>query len=319
MNTTKSTSKTMNGRKHVLSILQTVQLLKQNHGANYLQRILLGKTEFDFKEGHESLPTFGALAEEHFDKVYRLIYYLVQHEYLEITNTNYGTIGITEKGKDFLHEPQDIWLRPKDLRTNVYDIQLIIKLREIRRNFSKQEAKPSFLIFSDYLLQLIVEHKPTDILSLKKLPGIGDYKADRYGHLIIQAIHEVSERKRMNNQVRRFKQAHAPSHQEVKVMFEAGMGIDEIAEKKQIQPSTVRSYLFNLHEAGQINLLPWIEKEVDGENLAKGKAYFQSVQNPRLKEAYEMLGLDYDTLKLCRLYVSNLATSQADLSFEYTS
>ena len=30
------------------------------------------------KEGHDELPTYGALAEEHFDRVYKFIYYLVK-------------------------------------------------------------------------------------------------------------------------------------------------------------------------------------------------------------------------------------------------
>lgn len=319
MNITKNTNKNVNERDHVLAVLQTVSALKHNYGARYLGKVLLGQKELGLKEEHQQLLTFGAMEEVHFDRVYKLIYYLIDQSYLKIVNTNFGTIDITEKGKDFLHEPHDIWLRPRDLRTNAYDIQLIIELRRIRQQLSKQEAKPPFRIFSDYTLQQIVRHKPTDVMSLKKLPGIGDYKGDRYGHLITQAVITLLEKKKADNKAKRFKRAYNYSHQEVKNLFEAGMNIDEIADKKQIKSTTVRAYLFDLHETGQINLLPWIEKEVDAQTLEKGKSYFERVQNARLKEAYEMLGLDYDTLRLCRLYVANMSSQHAELRYDYAS
>ncbi len=319
MNSEKKLSKGMNMREETLLVLKTVHELEHAYGVNYLRQILQGEKGMRVKEAHQQLPTFGSMSEEHFDRINNLIYQLVTKGLLEISDANSGTIRLSEMGEAFIDEPEDLWLRPRDLRSSMYDIQLRRALRQIRQKLAKQEAQPVFRIFSNYCLQQIVQQQPTDVVSLKKIPGIGDFKADRYGHLILQAVNQVREKKAEDAQISMYKRANSPSLQTVKTLFESGFSPEVIAEKRRLKKGTVQRYLLTLHQAGEIDLLPWIEHEIEPQTLEKGKTYFQNTQNPRLKDAYEMLGLDYDTLRLCRLYVANIATAQTELRYEYAS
>ena len=64
---------------------------------------------------------------------------------------------------------------------------------------------------------------------------------------------------------------------------------------------------------GEIDLRPWIEKNVDSKALYKGAEYFKKVSNPKVKEAFQVLGLDYETLNLCKMYVANVVSRQVEI------
>ncbi|RMG32176.1 MAG: hypothetical protein D6730_00015 [Bacteroidetes bacterium] len=309
----------VNVRQETEIVLQAVRDLPHAYGAHYLRKLLQGRSDLGIKEGHETLQSFGQLAEWHFDRVDCLIRLLIAEGYLKIADARFGTIDLDMKGVEFLQNPHELWVSSKKLRTNAYDIRLTMELRQIRAQLSAEEQKPPYRIFSNYAMQQMVQTKPRDVVELKQIPGIGDYKADRYGHLILQSIEAIRQQKKKDRAVRTFKKAHNATHQAVKSMFESGMSVEEMAKKRGVKESTIRQYLFNLHQAGQIDLMPWIETQVEGTALEKSKNYFESAQNPRLKEAYEMLGLDYDTLRLCRLYVANLNSVQTELRYDYAS
>lgn len=312
MKTTQKPQREMNIQPEMTAVLELVRDLGQAYGSSYLIRVLKGEEE-NLREGHEALSGYGSLADMHFIRLRNLISFLVADGYLAIKDKRYGTIDLTEKGVAFLQAPEAVKVSPRQLRSNPYDLQLMRELKALRRSLSEKEGKPAFGIFTNYTLEEIVNQKPLDAVSLKGVPGIGDYKADRYGHLVIQAIERVKEQKAKDRAVAAYKRAHNAAHQEVKAMFEAGLSLEEMADKRGVKESTLKRYLSTLHHAGQINLRPWIEGQVATEELEKGKTYFEKAPNSRLKEAYETLGLDYETLRLCRLYISNVATSQGVL------
>lgn len=316
METTSTKNRKVNIQEETEVILKTVLLLDHSYGANYLVRILLGSKDYGFKEeSHPTLETFGAFQDIPSGKIRDLIHYLVRKNYLYVSDKRFGIISITEEGENFLDHPEPIEVLPRYLYTGRHDRRLYKTLRGIRKELALQQSKPPFHIFTDYTLQCLVESKPKDIAALKEIPGIGDYKADTYGGPILIALQENEVRKEEDAKVRLLQMAQSPSHQEVKSLFESGMQIDEMAEKRQVKSSTIRASLFRLHKAGEIDLTPWIEDQVDEQELSKGAQYFQQYPNPRLKEAFEELGMDYETLRLCRLYVHKLSTVEEELRY----
>ncbi len=316
METKKLTAKRMNLKDSSIEILKTVLLMEHSYGMNYLVRILQGVQEYGFRENnHKDLETFGALQDEYQDMVRDLISYLIKEGYLEIMDKRFGNIGITQKGKDYLDQPVDLWVLPRTIRMSRADKKLFQALRTMRKELADEASKPPFHIFTDYTLQCLVEEKPTDLEALKSIPGIGAYKVEKYGHIVIGVVNDMMEQKAEEDQARLHKRAESPSHQAIKKLFEDGKSLEEIAETREIKVSTVRSALYCLHSTGHIDLIPWIEQNLDGEVLEKGLEYFKNNIHGRLTQAYEDLGLDYDTLRLCRMYVSHMSTVEEELQY----
>lgn len=294
-------------------ILKTILLLQDSFAANYLINILRGKKEFLREEVHAEFETFNSLPGRSGDYLRNVIHVLVQREYLTIEEGTSGKLSISEKGCAFLDHPEEMEVKKRDLRMSTYDYMLLSELRKLRKQLVKAESKPAFRIFTDYTLDRIIDEKPLDLMGLKLVPGFGDYKANRFGPAVLRVVQQVMDRKQEDDAIRLLKKIRRPSYQNVKALFESGLSEEEIARKRMVKPQTIRTTLLDLDRAGEIDLRPWIEETVSPEVLEKGSEYFQQAEQVRLKDAYETLGLDYDTLRLCRLYVAKLSTRQDEL------
>lgn len=59
------------------------------------------------------------------------------------------------------------------------------RLREIRKKIATDEGLPAFAIFTDEELSFMAKLEKLNIQSLKNIKGIGEKKASKFGHLII--------------------------------------------------------------------------------------------------------------------------------------
>lgn len=62
-----------------------------------------------------------------------------------------------------------------------YDQQVYDQLVNWRTDISVADKVPAFVVFTDATLVAIAESMPTDLQQLRKLPGIGPKKLERYG------------------------------------------------------------------------------------------------------------------------------------------
>ncbi|MDX2250473.1 MAG: RQC domain-containing protein [Bacteroidia bacterium] len=295
-------------------ILQAIRSLNGNYGASFIVRMLRGQQSLNLrKDENADLPQFGVLAEYNAETVRGIINYLLKENYLQVVSAQFGSLGLTGKGEEFLNGPADIWVQKRIINLSILDRMLTNELRQIRRDLAQTENLPPFRIFTDYTLEKLVAVKPETMDELKLVPGFGDYKANRYGPAIFQSITRVSEKKNDEDRFQRMKQIHSPGYRQVKDLFQAGAGIEEIALKRAVRPDTIRQILQRLHQAGEINMKTWIEENISSEVLEKGVEYFRKSPDSRLKEAYENLGLDYGTLQMCKLYVADVSVHEDEL------
>jgi ATP-dependent DNA helicase RecQ len=307
-------SRQLNLKPDAQTILHLIACTDEKYSSGYLVRLLKGNSSFAYRDpAHVELPGFGSMAEQHSDRLRNVIRYLVREGYLEITDEVFGVLGLTSRGRDFLETPTDLWVDRRSLRYSPLDWLYLTELRDIRRVLSQQEALPVYRIFNDYALQCLVESKPETIEDLQETPSFDDHKVNRYGPAILKALINAQEKQREQNHTKLLREVKNQSHRLTKALFESGLSEPEIAHKRGVQPATIRKQLINLHRTGEINLMPWIQETLSPETLEKGSEYFQQAESKRLRDAYETLGLDYDTLRLCRLYVAQVSSQQAFL------
>ncbi len=67
------------------------------------------------------------------------------------------------------------------------------KMREIRRQLSKEEAIPAYAIFTDAELAELAKMETLSLGSIKKVKGIGEKKVAKYGHHFVSQSTDKDE------------------------------------------------------------------------------------------------------------------------------
>ncbi|RMG27193.1 MAG: hypothetical protein D6730_07720 [Bacteroidetes bacterium] len=304
---------TIDVQEEVRAVLKTVLLLDRAYASAYVCRILRGDTgKFGLrKQNHQQLETFAELKDMSFSRLERLIRHLVKTQYLQIRDLRWGTLSIAEKGVEFLKKEAPFQVAPEELRPSWHEVQLEISLKEVRSQLARQAGKPLHEVFSNYTIQRLVETKPDTSLNVRNTAGckhLSDAEAQQVADAVI-SIRKKMERDKIDGTYRRI---YSNYHRRAKAMHLEGKTPAEIAEALNVQLSKVHEILSDLHRAGQVDLTQWIEQQLDQSELHRGTEYFKQAGSPRLKEAHEVLGMDYDKLHLCRAYVTRVEEEQAE-------
>jgi ATP-dependent DNA helicase RecQ len=61
-------------------------------------------------------------------------------------------------------------------------------LRAVRLELARAQKVPPYVVFHDRTLREIAEHRPTSLMELSELSGIGATKARRYGQAMVDAV-----------------------------------------------------------------------------------------------------------------------------------
>lgn len=285
-----------------ICLLKTLLYLERPYSASYLGRICQGNTRYELRKiTHQELETFGSLEMHTYQQITDMIYHLIDLGHIQIKDSVYGTLEITQAGEAFLQAPESLELPRKDLFAGWSYYQLMQEVRAIRTATAEAAGKAPYEIFNNHSMTLLLRQMPVDEKALREIPGMEELARATQLELLMavtQMVHKIEENERRGGLYTR---VYSPSHRKVKELFEGAFSVADIAERQGITAERVLECLYNLHQAGEIDLLPHIGKVVDAQSLHKGVEYFRQVSDQRLKPAHEVLGLDYSILKICRL------------------
>lgn len=311
-NTTPMTSRReVNLQPVAIDVLKTLLLLNRRYGINYISRILLGfSSRFWKSDEHPVLETYGACRGKSREYVKLVIHRLVEEGFIEPARPNCATLQITEAGEAYLAAPSDIIVPRNKLTFSSYETYLQVKLREFRRVRAEEDQQEIWYIFGEYTLDQLTFRKPDSFKALAEVPGMNNYKAEAYGAGILAVFNEAHATFAELRRAALLKRVQNRRYQFVKKLWLDAQSAETISDEVGLTVGTVRRYIRDLHIAGEIDLRPWIEDRIDKKDLFKGAEYFRTVAKPRLKEAFTTLGLDYETLRLCQLYVTKVHSKQ---------
>jgi ATP-dependent DNA helicase RecQ len=130
-------------------------------------------------------------------------------------------------------------------------------LREWRRAMAKEKSVPAYIVLHDSSLEEICRRQPKFFAELREIPGIGERKAEVYGQAILDALETFRQGERAGGAERRVK----PADETLRLLGE-GRTLEEIAQIRGRQLSTIVSGVANLLEIGQVELQSgWVSKE----------------------------------------------------------
>ncbi|UDY24600.1 ATP-dependent DNA helicase UvrD2 [Nocardioides sp. Kera G14] len=72
----------------------------------------------------------------------------------------------------------------------LYDEALFERLKEWRTRTAAHIEKPAYIVFSNHTLEKIAEHRPTSLVQLRRVEGIGETKLNDYGDEVLAIVEE---------------------------------------------------------------------------------------------------------------------------------
>jgi ATP-dependent DNA helicase RecQ len=165
-------------------------------------------------------------------------------------------------------------------------------LREWRRAMAKENGVPAYIVLHDSSLEEICRRQPKILAELREIPGIGERKAEVYGQEILNALEKFREGERAAGSERSAK----PADETLRLLNE-GRTLEEIAQLRGRQLSTVVSAVANLLETGQVRFQPeWVSRE----KQSVIEAACAKIGMDRLKPLKDILPpeITYDEIKL---------------------
>jgi ATP-dependent DNA helicase RecQ len=130
-------------------------------------------------------------------------------------------------------------------------------LREWRRSVAKEMKLAAFVVLHDSSLDEICRRQPKSLSELLQVPGIGEKKAETYGREILAALERFSQGERAGG----VQQQAKPVEETLRLLSE-GKTLEEIAQIRGRQVSTIVSAVANLLETGQLEFQSeWVSRE----------------------------------------------------------
>jgi len=132
-------------------------------------------------------------------------------------------------------------------------------LREWRRITAKEQGVPAFVVLHDTTLEEICRRRPSSMVDLLNITGIGERKAEVYGQGILAALERYRDGARASAVLSSEKMT-APALETMRLLA-AGNSFEDIAKIRGRQMSTVVNAVAALVERGELEFQPaWIDR-----------------------------------------------------------
>ncbi len=319
------------GKEHVELLLKAIVELQEMQKAKHVCAFISGNLTSDIKTyKHDQLVNFGkgCYKDEHFwNAVIRqsLVGGLISKDI-----ETYGTLKLTEKGRDFVKNPISFMLiKERVFNTDENGDEVIVSggksngafdevlydlLVDLRKSISKQRNIPPFVIFQEPSLKDMCFQYPITMDELTNIQGVGNGKATRYGAPFLALIQNYVD----ENEVER------PQDMVVKsIINKSGLKVQLIqnidrklpledigaAQGKSLE-EVIEEIEAIVSSGTRVNINYYINDLLDPENQEEIYDYFSEAQTDDVKEAYKEFDGDYseEELRLMRIkFMSEMA------------
>ena len=299
------------GKDDIQLTLKTILELKEQYKAKIIGEVLAGKKSGDVKSIKlDQTSVFGG-GKQHDEKYWvMVIRQALIHRLCEKEIENYGIIKINDKGHDFINNPysiliakdhdydhnddDDIILKSGGQRQGGSDTVLFALLKDLRKEISRDENLPPFVIFQDPSLEDMTIQYPITEDELKQISGVGVGKAAKYGAPFLELIAEYVE----ENEITR------PNDMVIKsVVNKSGLKVyiiqsidrkrplDDIAYGKNLSLSEMLSEIEHIVASGtKLDISYYIDDKVDEYHQEEIFDYFSEAETDSIQDALDELG-----------------------------
>ena len=320
------------GKDDIKLVLEAIYGLKQQYKSKMIAEVLAGKASGDVKAVKLDQSEFFAKGSSHDEKYWGTVIRIALINRLIIKEIeNYGILKITEAGLDYIKNPYSIMLakdhdyegsNDDDLIVNAGgkgggggDDQLLKMLKELRKDISKKEGLPPFVIFQDPSLEDMAIQYPINEQELTQIVGVGAGKAKRYGKPFLELIKQYVEENdivRPNDMV--IKSVVNKSGLKIYIIksIDRKLPLDDVAHAKNLSLSELLTEIEHIVSSGtRIDIDYYIQEHVDEYHQDDIYDYFSEAETDSVQDALDELGeSEYteDEIRLMRIkFMSEMA------------
>jgi ATP-dependent DNA helicase RecQ len=312
------------GSEYVVNVLDTILAVKEKHKAEHIAKILAGTLNSAIKSyKHHKLETFG-IDEEKDERFWNMVIrQALINKLLNKDIENYGLLGLTPKGHQYLEKPQSFLLNEDHdytdsedeeasfgARTAAADEELLSILKDLRKKISKQAGQPPYNIFQDPSLEEMAIQYPVTLEELQNITGIGAGKAQRYGKEVVEVIQSyVTEKEIIRPQDMVVKSVVNKSGLKVYIIqsIDRKMPFEDIANAKGIEYEDLLSEIEAIVGSGtKLNIEYYLDTVIDDDRQQDIYSFFmEEAETGSLTEAITELAGEFEEeeIRLMRIKV----------------
>jgi len=300
------------GQESVLLVLECIQTVKEKFKAEHIANILAGNASSAVKSyKHHKLEIFGAGSDRDVKFWNAVIRQMLVAQLIAKEIENYGLLKITEKGNQYMNNPEPIMLTEDhdyDVESDeeeatvplkassTVDEELLFILKDLRKKIAKQKNIPPFVIFQDPSLEDMAIQYPITLEELQNIVGVGTGKAHKYGKEFVDIIKSyVEEKEIIRPQDMIVKSVVNKSGLKVFIIqsIDRKMNLEDIAEAKNLSMDELLNEIEAIVNSGtRLNIDYYINEILDEDHQQEIYDYFREAETESIQDALEELGAD---------------------------
>lgn len=317
------------GKEFLKKLLDSVETLQEMQKGKHLCAFISGNVTADILSyRHDQLPLFGIGKEkdEHFWNA--CIRQALVGGFISKDIETYGTLKLTDKGRDYIQKPYSYMLIKERLfngsddddsivttgKGAAFDEVLYDMLIDLRKRISKQKNIPPFVIFQEPSLKDMCFQYPITIDELTNIQGVGTGKAARYGAPFVSLIQGYVE----ENNIERpldlvVKSLVNKSGLKVQLIqnIDRKLPLEDIGKSQGKSLDEIIEEIEHIVSSGtRVNINYYIDDILDSDNQEEIYDYFKEAESDDLIHAYHEFDGDYseEELRLMRIkFMSEMA------------
>ncbi|MGH2665109.1 DNA helicase RecQ [Flavobacterium sp.] len=316
-------------KDQVVKLLQVIRDTKYIYKSKEIVYTLMGKINAMIKAHKTDAQQFFGCGKDHDERYWMAVIRLALVDGLLSKDIEtYGIIKVTQKGLDFIKNPQSFMMSEDHeynetedeaivtaaKATGTADEALMVMLRDLRKKVAKKLGVPPFVVFQDPSLEDMALKYPISLDELSNVHGVGEGKAKKYGKEFVELIARYVE----DNDIIRpddlvVKSTGANSALKLYIIqnVDRKLPLDDIAKSKGLDMDLLLKEMEQIVYSGtKLNIKYWIDEILDEDQQDEIHDYYMDSESDNIKDALKEFDGDYDTeeLRLMRIqFISEVA------------
>ncbi|MDJ1181966.1 DNA helicase RecQ [Roseofilum casamattae] len=299
-----------------MKFLSCIARSKERFGMSYIIDILRGSmSEKVLRNGHDKLSTHG-IGKDHSKDEWRILARSLLHQgLLSQTTDGYSVLKLNSESWAVMRRQRSVRVslppKPKQEKPSsrlAAESEILFQtLKKLRKELADEQGVPPYVVFADSTLMQMAQRRPQNMEEFSKISGVGSYKLRQYGDRFIATIREycqeqgLAEASEPTADVPSLPSDREPSEtQQITLeLYQAGLSIGQIAERRGVRKTTIIRHLSDLIELGQpVDLDRLVDRDRQAaiiKVLEERGAVSLSILKDTLGESY-----GYDEIRLVR-------------------
>ena len=301
-------------------LLKTIKETKELYKAKEVVKTLIGKSNaviLSHKTNENPLFGKGKSRDEKYWMA--LIRQVLVAGFLKKDIETYGVIKLTDKGREYLEDPQSFMMTEDHIFNSTtegvtinaqssgggVDKTLVKMLKDLRKKVAKKLEVPPFVVFQDPSLEDMALKYPVTMEEINNIYGVGEGKAKKYGKEFVDLIGRYVEENdiiRPDDLVVKSTGANSALKLYIIQNVDRKLPLDDIASAKGMTMlEFIKEMEAIVYSGTKLNINYWVDDILDEDQQEELHEYFIDAETDKIDAAIEEFEGEYDDEEL-RLY-----------------